>query len=177
MTRRPGLERDAALLELARLYFGTRGPATIDDFAWWSGLTKSDSKRAVDIAGGDLESRSIDGRSYWVGASAPRKRFFAPLAHLLPNYDEYIVGFKDRSAFGVRLRAAGKKPMTTALAGHALVVNGQIVGGWMRRLTSRAVVLEPQSLVRLTKPERGAIESAAQRFGAFLGAPAEIRWR
>ena len=59
------LERDEALAELARRYFLTRGPATADDFSWWSGLTKSDSRRAAEAAAPDLEHEVIDGRSHW----------------------------------------------------------------------------------------------------------------
>jgi len=34
----PPRDRDEALRDLTRRYFATRGPATVQDFAWWSGL-------------------------------------------------------------------------------------------------------------------------------------------
>src|SRR4029077_12334870 len=135
------LERDAALFELARRYFTTRGPATVDDFSWWSGLTKADAKRGVDAAASQLEHASIDGRSYWSGPGRAR-RAGSVLAHLLPNYDEYFIGLKDRSAFDARLRAARLKARTDGLSGNVVIVDGQIVGGWRRTLVKGTAVIE-----------------------------------
>ena len=170
------LERDAALFELARRYFTTRGPATVEDFAWWSGLTKADARRGVDAAASQLEHASIAGRSYWSPAAYKAARISFPLAHLLPNYDEYFIGFKDRSAFGARLKAAGIMARTNGLSGHLLIVNGQAVGGWRRTLVGRTVVIELKSLIRLREAERRAVAAAVQRFSDFLELPAKIRW-
>jgi hypothetical protein len=171
------LEREAALFELARRYFTTRGPATVDDFAWWSGLTKADAKRGIEAVATHLEHQSIEGRSYWFPAAERPARISASLAHLLPNYDEYFIGLKDRSAFGARLESSGVRPRTSALSGHALVVNGQIVGGWGRTLIGRTLAIEPKSLIRLSEAERRAVGAAARGLGQFLRLPVEIRWR
>jgi hypothetical protein len=170
------LERDVALLELARRYFTTRGPATVDDFAWWSGLTKRDAKRGVDAAASQLEHEAIDGRSYWFPAEERVVRSSLASAHLLPNYDEYFIGLKDRSAFDARLRGSGVAARTDALSGHILIVNGQFVGGWRRTLVGRTVVIELRSLIRLRDSERRAVGEAAKRLGDFLALPVEIRW-
>jgi hypothetical protein len=177
VTRSTLLERDAALSELARRYFTTRGPATVDDFAWWSGLTKTEAKRGAEAAGTHLRHESIEGRSYWAPAAQHRARMPASLAHLLPNFDEYFVGLKDRSAFSARLDSSAAKRRTSALSGHALVVNGQIVGGWRRTLARDAVTIEPKPLVRLSEAERCSVEVAARAFGRFLPLPAKIQWR
>ena len=176
VARPMALERDAALLELARRYFTTRGPATVDDFAWWSGLTKADAKRGVEAAATHLEHESIEGRSYWFPAAERPVRISSSLAHLLPNYDEYFIGLKDRSAFSARLKASGR-PRTSALLGHILIVNGQLVGGWKRTLVGGTVVIEAKSLIRLSEAERRAVGVAARKFGRFLGLPVRIRWR
>lgn len=171
------LERDAALAELARRYFTTRGPATIDDFAWWSGLTKTDAKRGVEAAATQLRHEPIEGKSYWSPSAERPTRVSPALTHLLPNYDEYFVGLKDRSAYGARLQSAGVKPRTSALSGNALVINGQIIGGWRRPLVGRSIVIEPKPLIRLSEAEQRAVGVAARKFGRFLGLAARIRWR
>ncbi len=176
VARPTALEREAALFELTRRYFTTRGPATVDDFAWWSGLTKADAKQGVEAAAKHLEHQSIDGRSYWFPAAEHAVRISSSLAHLLPNYDEYFVGLKDRSAFGARLKASGSGARTDALSGHVLIVNGQNVGGWRRTIVGRTVVIEPKLLIRLSEAERRAVGVAARRFGRFLALPVEIRW-
>ena len=177
VTKPTKLERDAALAELARRYFTTRGPATVDDFAWWSGLTRGDARRGVEAAASHLRHESIEGKSYWFPDAGRAIRISGPLTHLLPNYDEYIVGLKDRGAYGVRLQSSGVKPRTSALAGNALVINGQIIGGWRRTLVGRSVVVEPKPLIQLSEAERRAVAVVARKFGRFLRLPARIRWR
>jgi hypothetical protein len=176
VTESPALERDAALFVLARRYFTTRGPATADDFAWWSGLTKADAKRGVEGASMDLEHESVEGKSYWFPGERP-VRFSSPLANLLPNYDEYFIGFKDRSAFSARLTASGIEERTSALSGHILTINGQIVGGWRRTLAGRKVVIEPRLLLSLSEAERRAVGVAARKFGHFLTLPGKNQVR
>ena len=174
VTKPAALERDAALLELARRYFTTRGPATVEDFAWWSGLTKADAKRAVDAAATHLRQLSVEGRSYWSPATQRAERVSSPLVHLLPNFDEFFVGLKDRSAFGARLEASGVKARTSALSGHALVIDGQIVGGWKRTLTAHNVMVEPKPLIQLSEAERRAVGVAARKLGRYLGLPGKL---
>jgi hypothetical protein len=175
VARTKAFERDEALAELARRYFLTRGPATADDFSWWSGLTKSDSRRAAEAAAPDLEHEIIDGRLHWFPPSTRVTKRRTPLVHLLPNYDEYFIGFKDRSAFAARLKAAKIEARTDALSGHILAINGQIVGGWNRTLRGQEAILHLKLLQRLTAPEKGAVEKAARSFGAFLGIGARIQ--
>ncbi len=62
-----------------------------------------------------------------------------------------------------------------ALRAHVIVVNGQLVGGWKRTLTKAALVVEVTLLVSLSKPERDAVDGAAQGLGAFLELPVEVR--
>lgn len=174
VTQPAGLDRDAALFELARRYFTTRGPATVHDFAWWSGLTIAEAKRGVDGAASKLRHATTDGRSYWLPLAERAARIASPLAHLLPNYDEYFIGFKDRSAFGARLKTLGVEARTDALSGHILFVDGQIVAGWKRTLAGRSAVIELKSLIRLTERERRAVGVAGRRFGEFLGLPVKI---
>ena len=169
------LERDEALHELAKRYFSTRGPATADDFAWWSGLTKADAKRAAQSTGRELEQQVIDGKPYWFPTPTRPARRTTPMAHLLPNYDEYFIGFKDRSAFSERLRAAGIEARTNALSGHILAINGQIVGGWGRTFRGKKALIDLNLLQKLTTEEKRAVGTAGRRFADFLGLPVQIQ--
>jgi hypothetical protein len=167
------LDRDAALLKLTRRYFATRGPATVQDFAWWSGLTLADASRGVQIAGRRLEREVIGDETYWVDPSARSPRRRSATAHLLPNYDEYFIGFKNRSAIAKRLNSTvtgGDAPTA-----HVIVVDGQLVGGWRRTFTKTAVVVELRLFARLSESEKGAVVVAAEAFGDFLDLPVELR--
>lgn len=172
----PPLDRDEALLELTKRYFASRGPATAQDFAWWSGLTVADARRGVELAMSVLEPEVVNGQRCWRSANAPpvATRVPSPMAHLLPNYDEYFIGFRDRSAFGAALKAAGKVPDSAALARHILFINGQIVGGWKSVAARDGVVVQATPLTSLSKTERVAVSRAAERYGAFLETPVRL---
>jgi winged helix DNA-binding protein len=170
----PPRDRDEALHDLTRRYFATRGPATLHDFAWWSGLTLADAKRGVEAAGSFLNRQTHDGRAYWHAAAARTSARAARVAHLLPNYDEYFVGFKDRSAFAERVRHIRASRRVNALMGHILSVDGQIVGGW-RRTLGKTVEVELDLLVSLTAAERNLVGRAATRFGEFLSLPVHVQ--
>ena len=167
------IERDEALLRLTRLYFTTRGPATARDFAWWSGLTIADAKRGVQIAGRELEQATLDGQNLWfVDTDVPKG---SPTAHLLSNYDEYFIGYKDRGAIAQRLGHAKLVTGGNALIGHVVVVDGQLVGGWKRIVDRGMTVVEVELLVPLTSAERRRLTATTRRFGEFLGVPATLR--
>ena len=165
------IARDEALTRLARCYFATRGPATLNDFAWWSGLTVADGRRAVGALGGEVERVDVDARPHWlIPSSAPRRARHT--AHLLPNYDEYFIGFRDRSAIGLRATAI---PSMTALDRHIAIVDGQIVAGWSRAATSSTVHLAP--VTTLSASDRRHLAAAAARYADFVGMAVEVEIR
>jgi hypothetical protein len=171
------LDRDQALLELTKRYFATRSPATANDFAWWSGLTVADATKGIQMAGPSLEREIVDDQAYWFDVSQPSRGKPAPTAHLLPNYDEYFIGFKNRSAIGQRLKSSELVTGGDAVTAHVVVLDGQLVGGWKRKLTKNAVVVELTLLTRLTDAENQAVAAAAEAYGTFLELPVELRGR
>jgi hypothetical protein len=168
------LDRDEALLELTRRYFTTRGPATTHDFAWWSGLTLTDVKRGIDLAGKQLERVTLGEGIYWRFASTskpPRKS----TAHLLPNYDEYFIGHRDRSVIAQHLGDTSAVTGGNALISYVVIVDGQLVGTWRRRIEKDRVVVTVDPLTHLSATERARVAAAANGFGKFLQLPVELR--
>lgn len=168
------LTRDESLAELTKRYFTTRGPATVNDFSWWSGLTVSNSKRGVDMVVPRLVSEAMNGQTYWFVESRSPEKIKSPAVHLLPNYDEYFIGFRDRSAIGDVAEGAGFKANDPAFIAHVIILDGQVVGGWKRTLNRDLVTVEVNSIVRLSEPQKRAIDAAAERFGKFLGLPVKL---
>jgi hypothetical protein len=169
----PERPRDEALLDLTRRYFATRGPATANDFAWWSGLTVADARRGIDMAGSALEREVIDDRPYWSDPSVRTAPWRSPKVFLLPNYDEFFIGHKDRSAIGRRLESAKLVTGGDALINHVIAVDGQLVGGWRRTLTNDRVRVDLRLLTRLSPAEHRALDAAVERHGEFLGLPVQ----
>ena len=168
------LMRDVALQNLATRYFTTRGPATEDDFAWWSGLTKADARNAVSFVE-NIQSETIGGRSYWfVPARASQRKL---LASLLPAYDEYLVSYSDRSAAQRRVKPEKVGETFSFLGRYVIIVNGQIVGRWKSATANAGVTVSLEPLTRLTRAEVDAVEDQADRYAKFLGMSVQIQTR
>ena len=164
-------DRDESLHALSRTYFTTRGPATIKDFSWWSGLSMADARRGLEMVRQGLESR--DGT--WFDPSVTPKA--AASALLLPNYDEYFIGYKDRSAIGQRINHT--IPVTGGAANitHVAFVDGELIGGWKRLVEKSGVVVAIELWSRLSDAERRKIDRAVKTFGTFLGVAVTMRPR
>lgn len=166
---------EEALHELARRYFTTRGPATPHDFAWWSGLTVADAKRGIASNADAIERVSLGGTDYWMAVDQPpppRGRS----AHLLPNYDEYFIGHRDRSAIGTRLGDVASVMGGSALVPNVIIVDGQLVGTWKRAVNANTMVVELHPTGLLATEEKRRIASAAMDFGQFHGLSIDLRW-
>jgi hypothetical protein len=167
------LDRDEALAELARRYFKSRGPATVQDFAKWSGLTVADARIGLEEVKQKLRHEVVDGRIYWFSPSSRAPTPTSPTAYLLSIYDEYISGYKDRSAIVEPGHAAKLVGMGNALT-SVIVFGGQIVGTWKRRLKPKTVSIETRFFDRPTNAGKGAVAAAARRYGQFLGLPVAL---
>ena len=161
------ISHDEALARIASRYFQSRGPATDRDLAWWTGLPLTMARRAIDLSAGGLESAMIDGERYWFtgGAARPAR---SPDAHLLPAFDEYLVGYQNRSAM-LDPRHLRKVNAGGGMLKPAVVVDGRVVGTWRRVLEKgsvsvTALLFEPPSAV-----QHNAITKATDRYAGFLG--------
>ena len=167
------IERDAALAELANRYFFSHGPATLKDFVWWSGLTMADANKGLDSIRSQLISEVENGQTYWFADSTPT-RVPSPTVHLLPDYDEYTVGYTDRSAIFDGSHTNKLASRGSELAQYTIVLDGHIAGTWKRTLKKSEVVIELVLFRPLTKAEDRAVADAAERYGKFLGLPVRL---
>ena len=165
------LERDEALAELARRYFTSHGPATLQDFAWWSGLPVADAKMGLAMVGAQLMHEIVDDQTYWFSPSTlstPPAKELAQTAYLLPNFDEYTVGYTDRSAVFDMSLAHKLDPRSNSLLSYIMVLNGQVVGTWKRAIKKDAVIITPNPFTPLNLDETRAFIEVANRYGTFL---------
>jgi hypothetical protein len=164
---------DEALGEITRRYFTSHGPATLKDFAWWSGLTQHDGRRGVEINRGVLTSEVVGGLTFW-SAGGDRTGFRASRStHLLPNYDEFLIAYQDRG-LSAPPKAVSRPPRDDFA--HHVVVDGRVAGSW-RRTVSRAHADVDIACYSPAEPRmKRRIERAAARYGAFLGVEARVRF-
>jgi hypothetical protein len=168
----PAKERDDALAELAWRYFRSHGPATIKDYIWWSGLAAAEARAGLEMAKPRLASETIGKETYWYAPPLISDEIPAPVAHLLPFLDEYLVAYRDREA--VLPPAYNALVDSGSVIFHPpLLVNGRVAGIWTRQLKKGGVVVMPALFRPLGSEEQSAVVAAAKRLGEFLQLPVE----
>lgn len=169
------LERDEALAEIARRYFTGHGPATLQDFTWWTGLAAADARAGLEMVESHFVQEVVDGRDYWFSASSiPAKEDESPIAFLLPNFDEYMIGYKDRSAMFPAAYSGKPAPRGNIAFNYTIIVNGIAAGGWRKEIKNDGVVIRMRLFRSLDDDERDALSVAADRYGGFLGMPVTL---
>lgn len=169
------LDRDEALGELARRYFTSHGPALVEDLARWSGLTVRDVRRGVDIAGDSLATLQLGGREYSVAAPAPDAAGGGAGVLLLPGFDEYILGYRDRTPMLAPEHGDAIVPGGNGMFRATVVVDGEVVGTWRKHVAARGVAVEPEALDGMRVPGDGRLAAAVARFGRYLGMSARLK--
>jgi hypothetical protein len=176
LPRGKALRGAEALAEIARRYFASHGPATVRDLAWWSGMSLTEAGRAVATAGALLKPETIGGQAFWsVRAAAGPSSRSGPRAHALPPFDEFFVGYADRSAAIVPAQAQHLDPFD--LLGPVIIHEGRLIASWKRRLVRGQVVCEVAARVAVTASRRAAMRRALARYAEFLQLNLEVEPR
>lgn len=171
--RAPGARtfaREEGLAELALRFFTGHAPATLKHFVWWSGLSVADAKAGLAQVQYQLESTVVDGNTFWSGVPNAAPRRIGPVAHLLPEYDEALVGTKDMEV-GELPRA---RPRWKDAFLRPVLIDGQRAGTWRRTVGRDSVVVETNLFASLNPGQRKLLRAAADRYGRFLGLPATL---
>jgi hypothetical protein len=178
------MERDEALATLAVRYFTGHGPATLGDFAWWSGLAAADARAALAMASAGLTHDDIDGTEHWTVGDGPPCAAKWPAGEwgdgpsrveLLPAFDEYLVGYRDRAALLDPRHAGRVVPGGGGMLVPTIVSDGRVIGTWKRELKKDTVVVIGRPFGELTRDEGLGFSAAAERYGGFLGRAAKPR--
>jgi hypothetical protein len=166
------LTQDEALTELTRRYFTSHGPASVRDYAGWAYITQTDARKGLSMIKDELTEVTIDGTNYWFKTSdtAPQDTS----AFLLPGFDEYILGYKDRSAALDPTHAQKIIPGNNGMFMPTIVLNGQVVGIWKRIVRKNDIQIRLQPFIPLSSNDLESIKMAAKRYGAFMQLPINV---
>ena len=164
----PPLDREEALARLARRFFNSHGPAVPQDLAWWSGLTIADVRRGLDIVGPELEIVTVDDTVFWFDPTVTEPSPDGPTVHLLPNFDEHLIAYKERRPTFDPARF-DITPPATAFNGHVVVFDGQVVGGWRRTINGKRLSVDVALYVSPPDERRTALLDAAEQLRRFMG--------
>lgn len=157
-------KREEALAELARSYFKSRGPATLGDFMWWSGLMAVDARAGSEAVESEFIQERVGDDIYWHSGLKPGMPDM-PVAHLLPTYDEFLFAYRDRSA------SVNLKKTITGLKNRyrpTIAINGQIIGTWKRTFKKNTLVMEYNPFKTLNNAENQALSEAELVYREFM---------
>ena len=174
----PSLDRDEALARVAERYFAGHGPATLEDLARWTGLTRADARAGLHAASARLERTTVEGVEYWSGeevdSAKSRSTKAKGMTQLLPGFDEYVIGYANRRLIlGRHFDEFSASIGSNGIVSPTVLVDGRIVGTWRRVLKKAAVEIAITGFEPLAAHYE-ALADAADRYGRFLGLRAEV---
>lgn len=162
------LTRDEALENLARTYFLSRGPATLRDFIWWSGLPVRDARKALKMISSELIEKTIGEESLYLSKNFDFSLVQTDAVQILPAFDEYLIAYTDRKAV-INDEINKKAISNNGVFRPIVVVNGKVVGIWRRTTKKDKVVVEVDLFKSLKKSNMKLLEKEFELFGTFLG--------
>jgi hypothetical protein len=158
-------KKEEALAELAKRYFISHGPATLQDFTWWSGLAAADAGKGLAIVKSQLTNMLAEGQDYLIAQEEPIITGKVPIAHLLPAFDEFAVAYKDRAA---TVNPKYLKQARYVIFDPSIVVNNQVVGTWKRIVKKKAIDIILNPFGKLNKGQTKAVEVAKICYLKFM---------
>lgn len=165
------LERDEALVELAKRFFSSHGPATLQDLVRWTGLKITEARAGLEAVKSSFVSETLNGQTYWFSPETAKLPMPAPAVHLLPGFDEYLLGYGDRSAvldpqYNQRIVPGGN-----GVFYPTIVSAGQVVGTWKRTVKKNMLTITPDPFSGLSTTQLAQLQTAAERYARFCGMP------
>jgi hypothetical protein len=167
------IKRDEALGLLTKRYFQSHGPAQIQDFMWWSGLTKTDAKRGIEILGSLIHKEEINDNSYLYINNLNIINNAPDNICLIPGFDEYFIAYKDRHDILVK-KYARHLNLGGGMINGAIIYRGKMVGGWKRTLKTNGVNINARLFEKIPNNAIEALRKEVNRYGEFLALPVEI---
>lgn len=167
------LNRGEAIAELARRYFTSHGPATLQDFHWWSGLPVKDCRQAVEDLKNSFDSAKIGDDTYFFAPVSSVPKFEKNHIILLPAYDEFIISYKNRTA-SLSFENHVKAVSINGIFRPVIVHNGKVIGIWKKTVKNEKVFLTAEFFGITTASVKKHIAVNFVSYARFIGKLPEI---
>lgn len=158
--------KEEAIEKLTRRFFTSHAPATLQDFIWWSGMRISDAKKGLELIKDDFVSEEINGRTFWMKNDLSIPRADEDSALLLPQFDEYVVSYKDRSEI-IEDQHYAKVMTKNGLFSPTIMLNGEIVGSWKKVTKNKKVDVELSFFNKTNKQIQNLYKCSIESVKAF----------
>lgn len=164
-------DRDESLAILARRYFASHGPATERDFAGWTGLNLTDARRGIAAQG--LATVRVDGTPMLVHPADLDAIPGHDEIAVLPAFDEYLLGYKDRALMATPQQLAAIVPGNNGVFQPTVVQRGKVIALWKRTTGKTGTTITVNPFGRVPKQR---IVSAFDAYARYLEHPVRVRW-
>jgi winged helix DNA-binding protein len=160
------VDEQAAQREVVRRFLWAYGPARPADFRAWFGNVPFDVL--------EVEEVDVEGRPGYVLAGDADFPEAEQSVRLLPEYDVYVMGFREREQLvpprvREQVAAHGRGRYEGPAGVRFLLVDGVAAGLWERKRRGKRIELEVTPAGKLKRAQRAELEHEAGRFGSFLG--------
>jgi uncharacterized protein YcaQ len=170
-------DEQEALREVCRRYLRAYGPARPSDFREWIGgraFKPAEARALFESLGTELEELDVEGSTSFVVSGDSDFPEARPCVRLLPEYDVYVMGFRERehlvpSRVREQVGRHGRGRYEGPAGVRFLAIDGITAGLWERKKRGKRIELQVTPAVRLTKAQRGELEREVERIAAFLG--------
>ena len=167
------LSREEGLKKLAHRYFSSHGPATMQDFVWWSGLPVKDARKSIEMIQSDFVVEKVGTEIFLCPNTSSKFEKNENTLYLLPAFDEYIISYKDRSA-SLPSEHNKKVVSNNGIFRPVIVHNGQVIGMWNREMKKDKAIITASAFKGFDKKTKTLIEKAAESYGNFLERKVEV---
>ncbi|KQS24876.1 winged helix DNA-binding domain-containing protein [Dyadobacter sp. Leaf189] len=161
------LDETESIAEITLRYFTSHGPATLNDFVWWTGLKVSDAKLGLQLNADKLQSMEVNGDTYWC-PQEQMETVVEKATFLLPGFDEYMLGYTDRSVILEEANWGKIIPGNNGMFMPTIVIDGKVEGIWKRTLKKDSVQLDMYPFKKISQTKKRLLEGCAREYGKYL---------
>ena len=160
------LTPNEALKQLAIKYFRSHSPASLDDFAWWSGLSKTQCKKALTLIANEVEEIKVEEETMYLYHNNLDCPDYARKVLLLPPYDEYLIGYKSRWV-ALEKKHTAKAHNNFGIFKPVILHEGRVVGNWKASIGKQASNLLTELFAEKSKVKQQSLQDAINQFVEF----------
>ena len=168
------VSREQAEDTLLRMYMKAYGPTTAADFALWAGITLTEAREIWARQQAGFASVDVEG---WAAevlredlAKLAKAEFERPLVRLLPYFDTFLLGHKEREHLVPRKHQPNVFRPQGWIA-PVVLVDGHVHAVWEHAREGILLRVKVAKFESISRRVTAGIREEAQDLGRFLGVP------
>ena len=169
------LNEHEAKKEVISHYLLGFGPAMVEDIAWWIGIPKGEVKEILEEMSDKVEQiaiRGLEGMFFILSSDLEHLQGFSieeNTVHLLPRFDPYIVGYKNRQRLISSMYEKRVYWSTRGEISASILLNGRIIGTWNHKEENNKIKITLSLFERMNKALLNEIRQQAEKLARFMG--------